>query len=39
MSAAYLKEWVRKAEEDYTVATALVRRRKGPTPGAVSFHC
>lgn len=39
MSEAYLKEWVRKAEEDYTAATALVRRRKNPTPGAVSFHC
>lgn len=39
MSEAYLKEWVRKAEEDFTVATALIRRRKHPTPSAVSFHC
>ncbi|HEY85643.1 MAG TPA: HEPN domain-containing protein [Chloroflexi bacterium] len=39
MNEAYLKEWVRKAEEDYTVATTLVRKRKNPTPNAVSFHC
>jgi HEPN domain-containing protein len=39
MSEAYLEEWVRKAEEDYIVATALVRRRKHPTPNAVAFHC
>ena len=39
MSEEYLKEWVRKAEEDYAVATALARRRKSPTPNAVSFHC
>jgi HEPN domain-containing protein len=39
MSEAYLKEWVRKAEEDYVAATALVRRRKQPTPNAVTFHC
>jgi len=39
MSAEYLKEWIRKAEEDYVVAIALVRRRKWPTPSAVSFHC
>jgi HEPN domain-containing protein len=39
MSEEYLKEWVRKAEEDYEVATALARRRKSPTPNAVSFHC
>ncbi len=39
MSEAYLKEWIRKAEEDYVVATALVRRRKHPTPSAASFHC
>jgi HEPN domain-containing protein len=38
MTEAYLKEWVRKAEEDYVVATTLVRRRKQPTPSAVSFH-
>lgn len=39
MSDEYLKEWLRKAEEDYVVATALVRRRKSPTPNAVSIHC
>jgi HEPN domain-containing protein len=39
MSDEYLTEWLRKAEEDYVVATALVRRRKSPTPNAVSFHC
>ncbi len=39
MSEAYLKEWLHKAEEDYTVATTLARRRKNPTPNAVSFHC
>lgn len=39
MSAEYLKEWVRKAEEDFIVATALARRRKQPTPNAVTFHC
>ncbi len=39
MSEAYLKEWVHKAEDDYTAATVLVRRRKDPTPSAVNFHC
>jgi HEPN domain-containing protein len=35
----YLKEWVRKAEEDYEVALTLVRKRTSPTPNAVCFHC
>jgi HEPN domain-containing protein len=39
MSVEYLKEWVRKAEEDYAVANSLVARRRSPTPNAVSFHC
>jgi hypothetical protein len=30
MIEEYLKEWIRKAEEDYVVATALIRRRKWP---------
>lgn len=39
MSEAYLKEWVHKAEEDFVVATTLIRKRKSPTPNAVCFHC
>jgi HEPN domain-containing protein len=39
MSEAYLQEWIRKAEEDYTAATVLARRRKHPTPSVVCFHC
>jgi HEPN domain-containing protein len=39
MSDLYLQEWIRKAEEDYTVATTLARKRKQPTPSAVCFHC
>ena len=39
MSGEYRKEWINKAEEDYVVAVALSRRRKRPTPNAVSFHC
>ena len=39
MSDAYLAEWIRKAEEDYTAATVLARRRKRPTPSVVCFHC
>ena len=39
MSGEYLKEWINKAEEDYEVAVVLSRRRKRPTPNAVSFHC
>jgi HEPN domain-containing protein len=39
MSAEYLREWIRKAEEDLVVATTLDRLQKQDTPGAVSFHC
>ena len=39
MTDAYLAEWIRKAEEDYTAATVLVHRRKHPTPSVVCFHC
>lgn len=35
----YLREWVRKAEEDYEVAVTLVRKRASATPNAVCFHC
>jgi HEPN domain-containing protein len=35
----HLKEWVRKAEEDYEAAITLVRKRRRPTPSAVCFHC
>jgi len=34
-----VQEWIHKAEEDYTVATTLARKRKQPTPSAVCFHC
>jgi HEPN domain-containing protein len=39
MSDLYLSEWIRKAEEDYTVATTLARKRKQLTPNAICFHC
>jgi HEPN domain-containing protein len=39
MSDLYLQEWIQKAEEDYTVATTLARKRKQPTPSTVCFHC
>jgi HEPN domain-containing protein len=39
MSEAYLREWTRKAEEDYIAAITLARLRKQPTPSTVSFHC
>jgi HEPN domain-containing protein len=39
MNEEYLKEWIRKAEDDYEAAVALVRMRKRPTPNAVGFHC
>ncbi len=35
----YLEEWIKKAEEDFEVATVLARKRKLPTPDAVCFHC
>jgi len=39
MTGTYLEEWVHKAEEDYAVATALLRRRRHSTPNAIRFHC
>ena len=39
MNEEYLKEWIRKAEEDYEAAVVLARKRKRPTPNAVGFHC
>jgi len=39
MSKIYLKEWVRKAEEDYEAALTLNRQRKRQMPNAASFHC
>lgn len=39
MSDEYFQEWIRKAEEDYEVASVLIRKRKQPTPSAVGFHC
>jgi HEPN domain-containing protein len=32
-------EWVRKAEEDFAVATVLNRLRTKPVPDTVCFHC
>jgi HEPN domain-containing protein len=31
-------EWLSKAEEDYSVATGLIRRRKTPAD-SICFHC
>ena len=33
------REWVRFAEDDYEVATMLLRRRKNPLRNGVGFHC
>lgn len=33
------REWVRFAEEDFDVATALFRRRKKAAANAIGFHC
>ena len=33
------REWVRKAENDFTVATQILRRRKDIVPDAASFFC
>ena len=33
------REWVTKAEEDFSVAGGLVRRRKIPAWNAICFHC
>ena len=39
MSNEYLREWIRKAEEDYEAGITLGRKRKRPTPNVVGFHC
>jgi HEPN domain-containing protein len=33
------REWVRKAENDFKVATQILRRRKDIVPDAASFFC
>ena len=33
------QEWVRCAEEDFDVATALFRRRKTAATNSIGFHC
>ena len=33
------REWVKKAENDYKVATQILRRRKDVVPDAACFHC
>ena len=33
------REWVKKAENDFTVATQILRRRKDVVPDAASFFC
>jgi HEPN domain-containing protein len=33
------REWVRKAENDYKVASQILRRRKGAVPDAACFFC
>jgi HEPN domain-containing protein len=33
------REWVRFAEEDFDVATALFRRRKKGAANSIGFHC
>ena len=33
------QEWVSYAEEDYAVASILIRRRKNPVFNTVGFHC
>lgn len=33
------REWVRYAEEDFDVATALFRRRKKSAANSIGFHC
>ena len=33
------REWVRYAEEDFEVATALFRRRKKGAANSIGFHC
>src|SRR5687767_12062493 len=33
------REWVKKAEEDYTAAVALSRKRRVPVPDVICFLC
>ena len=33
------REWIRCAEEDYDVATALLRRRTKTAANSIGFHC
>lgn len=33
------REWVAKAEEDFTAASSLARLRRHTLPNAVCFHC
>ena len=33
------REWVKKAENDFKVATQILRRRKDVVPDAACFHC
>ncbi len=33
------RDWVKKAENDFKVASQVMRRRKDPVPDAVCFHC
>ena len=34
-----VKEWIRKAEEDFISALVLARKRNPPLSGNVCFHC
>lgn len=33
------REWIDKAEDDFNVATSLMRSRKARVPDAICFHC
>ena len=33
------REWVHKAENDFTVVCQILRRRKDPVPDAACFFC
>lgn len=37
--ATEVREWLKKAEDDYAGALHLSRRRKKPLPDLVCFHC
>lgn len=39
LEAEEVKEWIRKAENDYAGALHIFRRRKSPLPDLVCFHC